>query len=471
MKEAKADSPNFPDIYLPEALDPLLTRRLSLLDSLLRKNVDMQWTIDLYTVWPEGLAALLQAGYKPGKSSLLKACEADCAKSIELLTLNPHSHLGNDVMNAVKCLKNSHVVELVVHALVDRRRTLQSLAMTHLPSDVVAQLHLNPNSPLGFYAAKAYQLLKASGVIPDASEEEGGWLVYHSIGFNYDMANQLWDAGFLDVDEMDDQGFTSFMKLDDWIGYEDEADDLKGLFEMAAWLISKGADIDCKRSSSPALHYFGYALGQGAHNLPDGVELGWFQASETCLGLTKRVLLYNSRDACCFSCSMNGCCAVTRMMAGLLHSQGGFSTWGFEFCIERLSILLTPECEKIFAEQALAVLRFLTFQALEIIHTCDHSGNNDPDEIRQLQSEQEDMLMELEQLLLEFSFVHNALDVSFLDFLGGYWLERMEEVLRKDQLPNQEQISQMRKMGVIVHGVESLASGVFIIGKGKEAIR
>lgn len=331
--------------------------------------------------------------------------------------------------------------------------------------------HLHPNSPLGFYAAKAYQLLKASGFIPDASEEEDGWLVYHSIGFNYDMANQLWDAGFLDVDEMDDQGFTSFMKLDDWIGYENEEDDLKGLFEMAAWLISKGVDIDYKRSSSPALHYFGYALGKGVRNLPGAVELGWFQASETCLELTKRILLYNSRDACCCSCSMNGCCAVTRMMAGLFDSEYGFSAWRFESCIKKLSMVLTPECGKIFAEQAPAVLRFVTFQTLEIIHTCDHPGNNDPDELGQLQSEQEDMLMELEQLLLEFSSVYKALDVSLLDFLGGYWLERMEEVLRRDQLPNQEQISQMREMGVIVHGVESLTSGVFIIGKGKEAIR
>jgi hypothetical protein len=132
-------------------------------------------------------------------------------------------------------------------------------------------------------------------------------------------------------------------------------------------------------------------------------------------------------------------------------------------------MLLTPECKKIFAEQAPAVFRFLTFQALEIIHTCDHSGNNDPDEIRELESEQEDMLMELEQLLLEFNSIYEALDVSFLDFLGGYWLERMEEVLLTEQLPNQEKISQMREMGVIVGGVKSLSSG-FIIGKGKEAI-
>jgi hypothetical protein len=323
-REAKADSPKFPDIYLPEALDPLLTRRQSLLDSLLRKNIDMQWTIDLYSVWPEGLASLLRAGYNPGKTSLLRACEANCAQSIELLVSNPKSQLGNDVMMAVKRLNNSRVGELVAHALADRRKRLQSLAMTHLPGDVMAQLRLPSNSLLGFYAAKAYQLLKASGVILDAGEEEDGWLIYHSIGFNYDMANQLWNAGFLNVDEIDDQDFTSFMKLDAWIGYGDEEDELKGLFEMAAWLITKGADIDHKRSSSPALHYFGYAFGQAVRNLASKVELEWFQASETCLELTKRIFLYNSQDACCCSCSVNGCCAVTRMLAGLFYFPYGF---------------------------------------------------------------------------------------------------------------------------------------------------
>jgi hypothetical protein len=43
--------------------------------------------------------------------------------------------------------------------------------------------------------------------------ERYSWSVFDCIGINLDLADPLWDAGFRDVDEVDDNNETCLTKL------------------------------------------------------------------------------------------------------------------------------------------------------------------------------------------------------------------------------------------------------------------
>jgi hypothetical protein len=83
------------------------------------------------------------------------------------------------------------IMELIVAALADRRRQLQTLVETYLLEEVHLELGISPGTLISRKAYKAYQLLKASSIDVNGIIEEISWSVYDYIGLNLKLADLL----------------------------------------------------------------------------------------------------------------------------------------------------------------------------------------------------------------------------------------------------------------------------------------
>ncbi|KAJ6000745.1 hypothetical protein N7481_001154 [Penicillium waksmanii] len=200
-------------VDIPEELAPLTYRSEDLLNDLLRKGINLRWTLNYYTQWPKGLALLLQAGYVPNRITFLVAVDAKCSESVKLLTQTKGIWLEESNLIDISDNPNEEITKLVVQEFVNCRKRLQALAEIFLSSTELTRLKVQSGRLLGFQAAEAYRLLKKQSIEIDYTETPTGWLVYNSVGRDLELATRLWDAGFRDVDELNDNGETCLMQL------------------------------------------------------------------------------------------------------------------------------------------------------------------------------------------------------------------------------------------------------------------
>lgn len=424
----------------------------------MRKGVDLpQLVVDSYTQWPTGLALLLHSGYKPSRYTLRAACEADCEDSVKMLINTQECTLGQDELDVASLHHRSAIVELVVQGLVDRRARLKALAMTHFPGEVCHELGIRSNTFLEFHAYRTYQALKASSINVSNVQEEREWSVYDSIGTNLKLADRLWDAGFRDVDEIDDNGETCLMRLRRGVFQHHTPVDLIG---KANWLIGKGADINRKESNSSALHFLAHAVGEAIHAVKSTSEFAseLSRMSEDCKGLMRRILFDNIRDSCCCPCSLNGCSGLTRLLNGIFPRR---YFRGMDELVPRLTAMM----ETLFDSQGLApqeghideiapdILRFITCRSLDITHTCNHKyGGVKPDDIMGIQNEEKLLIQDLDQVSVKFLSKYKELDLSLPDFLTGYWFTHIDEALSSRGTLSEEDLSRILAIGVVLDG-------------------
>ncbi|KAJ6014544.1 hypothetical protein N7540_009135 [Penicillium herquei] len=341
--------------------------------------------------------------------------------------------------------------ELVVDSLAHRRKELQHLADINLPSNVLAeaQVRLQPNVLLGYCAGTLWQLLKSHGVETNFTEDED-WLIYGVRNMDVQLAEILWNAGFKDVDEPDDQGFTQLM-LDNF-RREDGYYSLQAFDKFVSftnWLIQKGADPYRKRLNSPALHYVAQRFGFW---LKAPVSLTLNPDYTESLKLMRLFQQDSHLDSCVCACSRHGCCVVTRLVQGSsnfdtkrhLHPSKMLPTW-YEHIHSPLGI------DAMFDANADALFRAITFEALKIEHTCDHYETpKDLEEIKEIQFEWEESIQLLEELTDEFIFAYEQSNLSIFDFLEGYWNVRMEGIIFPSRSSRRKEIHQLRKIGIIL---------------------
>jgi hypothetical protein len=340
-----------------------------------------------------------------------------------------------------------------VAALADRRRQLQALVETHLPEEVLLELGISPGTLMSRQAYKACQLLKASSIDVDGIVEIGSWSVYDYIGINLKCANLLWDSGFRDVDEIDDNT-SCMMRL--WT----PPCRLDVFLEKANWLINKGASLTHKRDSCTALHYLGHDVGELLHLLDDFEDFAsqMQELSQESIQLMFTIFMDQSQDDCCCPCSSNGCSGLTAFLRGM------FPTWpdkDLDELITRVAIVIEtlasshvlPNQERFIDLIAPCVLRFVTFRRLDISHTCihDHYGGYDEEEIEEIQDEERSSILELEGRLAEFVQALEDSSLSFPDFLTGYWRARMSEVDSMSEVRSAEETLSILEAGVILH--------------------
>ncbi|KAL2871597.1 uncharacterized protein BJX67DRAFT_389133 [Aspergillus lucknowensis] len=451
------DSRELQDIDLPDELVPLITRSKDQLLLLLKKGYDMQEWFDSYAQWPTGLCLLLQAGYNPVWQPFRRACEANCIASLRILINNRNFLLGRSELEVASLHYNKDIVQLTLQALVDRRKRLQSLAEACLPSEVLAQLEIRPDCLLNLKAAKAYKLLKLYSIKVDDIEEESEWSVYDAVGNNLSIADQLWDAGFQDVDELDDCGKTGLMRLE-WSDL-----DILGpgpVLEKARWMISKGADAHRKKSSSPALHFLGHAIGYSLFLIKDNEDARAKLSSldKECWALFRSILCDDTRDSCDCACSVDGCCGLTRVLDGLYRTRDNTSTRSF---IQQFSetINAAADClelsprESFYNQLAPGVFRFLTFHMLDLTHTCTHRYRNlEPEEAAEVHDEQRHLIWTLERLVNELTVEFEKSTEPLPEFLTGYCWKRINEAISARDTPTQQELDKLYQTGVVFWG-------------------
>ncbi|KAJ5709539.1 hypothetical protein N7493_009830 [Penicillium malachiteum] len=207
----------------------------------------------MYASWPQGLAILLQADYKPTHNSLKATINSQCAESLNLFHSTGLCSVSRDEIELSAA--SPILSQVIIKFLVSERKHIQSLAETYLPSDQLTQLALKPGSLFGGYQAfHACEMLKTRDIDVKWAMCYP-WLMYSSVE-DIELAEVLWNAGFRDVDEVREDGLTTLMQR------ERGSRNLNSL-RFSNWLVRKGADLYRESPSGiPALHYLAYGIGR-----------------------------------------------------------------------------------------------------------------------------------------------------------------------------------------------------------------
>ncbi|KAL2062675.1 hypothetical protein VTL71DRAFT_5747 [Oculimacula yallundae] len=424
--------------------------------------------LHLSVLWPVGLSVLLNNKADismcddTGDIALFYACYHEQGPSISLL-LDHDSPMGsgwnqNRCLQAVSRWKDFALQQTFVSHLVNRRKRLLQLALDGLPNFKSETLNLRSDRILDAQAASVftelleYRIEIASALAPSFRPFQT--TVYHTPYMSLRIAKRLWEAGFRDVDAFDDNGITPFWAhilklLSDPSFYE--------LLDILQWLKDRGVDVYNKnqQGGGMAIHALGAGTGRDEPPEPHTVlQAGLFLADDV-------------QDECRCACSVNGCRVVTSAIKG--------STWG-PWRYERPSdgervaairwrcYARVLQCIKVHVVEnpwmPFEIIRVLTFEWLELTHTC-HKDPHDyyedcraplsHEEIDEIHHEERYLLQKHEELIAEFEAMYIELGLPLETFLENHWRPRMLEVLEeKEGFDLEEERRKMRELGITV---------------------
>jgi hypothetical protein len=422
------------DIDLPEELQPLAYKSKKLLATQLRKGTDFNRWINSYACWATGLAMILQSGHASAEGVLISACQLNCEESVKMLIEDQRCFIGMKEFEISNFHPNPTIVDLIVNGFIDRRKRLQTLAEAHLPSSVTDQLNIRSHILLNVHAYEVYTLLETTSANLEGLLERQRWSVFDYIGVNLDLADRLWNAGFRDVDEIEDDNMTCLTKL--W--GTTPICSLEVFLQKAHWLISKGADVHHQKSFESALYALGNSVGKFLYdisNRKDRYALEIQSLSEASKNLLITILFDDTRDDCDCACSMNGCSPLTGLLGGL------FPTLTYRESADPIQVLVSllrvapfssnyrPDT-RVKSRLSAEILRFITFRSLEITHTCMHEYRTiEPEEIKEIQDEEKLLILDLERLLTRFLEELKGYGGQLPDFITTLWRTQMTSFL------------------------------------------
>lgn len=372
--------------------------------------------------------------------------------------------------------------ELLRH-IKERRERLKTLGRERLPRWESQELGLETCAVLDAGASRVVEALRARDIaIPASLENEypaelstsGENLgmaqsIYHyfagfySANLDYDAA---YDLGFYDVDERDYFGHTPLFTWRHYLSWRFDVDGGPAgadACRKCLWLIKHGADLwaAVPDTSFSVAHYIYSALG----NMESSLNLTI--ATEVVLvvrELTQHLSQRDIHDACRCKCSSGGCSPFVWFLRRLGDIDAGFLCHHQTDYLGGLALVFRDFMDKIKPivtdVQFRAAIRFGTFQALEIRHTCCHDRRNNElkalaeDEIDELEEEDAHLLGILEDLVTEFDNMlppNHGHGLPLVSFWDEHWLPRMRAVqkaLNGDQL-DEAQKRKAEDIGVV----------------------
>jgi hypothetical protein len=176
-----------------------------------------------------------------------------------------------------------------------------------------AELNLRPETILNRKAARACELLKSYSVDVGGLEDVGAHCVYFTRSTGLDLWNELWDAGFRDVDEADEDGNTILMMCS---FFDSRSGDLNVHLERAEWLVSRGADLYRFWLGSPAIHRLAEAM---AVSMAESEPTDLSALSKQYIQFLHFVVLNDIRDRCDCACCAGGCFALKRLLESIFN--------------------------------------------------------------------------------------------------------------------------------------------------------
>ncbi|KAL2854570.1 hypothetical protein BJX68DRAFT_264470 [Aspergillus pseudodeflectus] len=312
------------------------------------------------------------------------------------------------------------------------------------------------------------QLTDYDSDIPDPSFN--GDSVYNCVEGDLTAMELLYEAGFVDLNQCNDDGLTALMSIDtlNWsygpfhIRGDNPGDAHWGkLGYLAAWMVSKGANLhQYSGDGYRAIWYLAEEIasafscrGWWTGNSMDQAEVrsDLHRQHPDSRGLLYTLLADDSIDGCLCACSETGCTTWTRILRA----------WDPEASSNHKSLLvvLLDECQNIspdaltkgqWTRLVQQTIRCLTFEALELTHTCHgilwQGGDHmDPEEIDEIRDEEASLIEELENLVLEFNRLYTDLEVGIYEFVFKHWFPRMDEVVPPQG--DEEEIRRIRAAG------------------------
>ena len=451
-------------------------------------NQRIQNPLHLAYCWPRGIQLLLDAGANYlvhqadvcGGLPITYSTYFSCFSAIRLLlnagsALSSPSWVGNseEVLEMVR--GQDPVPIFLLRTLQERRRKLFELAKLTLPAEVWADLDVPTDRLLDGRAAEIQNILVDADIEIPKSISVPQWrgTVYHGSIRSVTQADQLWDAGFRDIDARDESEHTPIMNS---LG-------IPGL-EYAQWLLRHGADHqreiryvnnddDDERKPVAGLT----ALHCVARHLGAGVTLNFNPQQPPALPLVDKpsrtleelLVENNSRDDCHCACSSSGCTPFTFLLKAINQEMGlntkEWSSKNRRYLVYHLESPGHPASSAPMRSKIVEkVIRFETFEALQLSHTCCDFGGYSPntyaahrrytpEDVREIHEEWEEFLSEHEDLVSEFCHKFQELGGALTSFLNGYWQMRMDEVFKEEKPMDEEERCRLREMGVVLEEV------------------
>lgn len=452
--------------------------------------------------WPAGVSILLNAGAnnlvnEPDNVGLFPVAYASHSHSLASVQLlvgadcafyhedHPIGDYNFDVLCDAITRSSEEFAKFILQALADRRRRLAGIASQELPCAVKKRNDILPDKVIDAGAARVYKLLKQNHVrlLPSLvvpSEWQTVYHLLHSLAFfESDLlsvtywADLFYNAGFHDFTGYDESGRNLLMET-----YLKKADLLYGCLlkylDLYLWYLRKGLRLGHKNfrktvegdwiPHTPGAFFVGSFI-VTILSIPN-IELGSTMKIKLHSLLTK-VVDERTSDDCKCACSIHGCHTLTSMLKERRRIQRDLSRTGlhrelkldqflYQFPILLANLLnITNDGWSFFPAE---ILRFVTFERLEMTHTCcvyhDEMERNDyfrvfDDNARvEIQEEESADLNQLETLMLEFRHAFTDLGAPLPEFLQGYWTTRMDEVMSGNEAISEEEASRIWELGV-----------------------
>lgn len=457
-----------------------------------RNKLD-QTPLHLSAGWPWGIDRLLSAGASVNVADMDDcypihyARKVSCLSSVERFVAADSPMVNLDDLfrspghspkeDAVNEALQQEIFHTLVTALAERRRQLAELAKDVLESsDHEVLLGSIPGLP-DRTAYRIYKKILASGIsVPPALQvSEKHFSVYHCVeGLKLEKANVLYNAGFCDVDVLDDDGKTPLIRAAQWSMTSSDS-------KVCQWVISKGADLLKKVTEigNVQIHFLASGIADRAieriwfthssRGFDDGTQVIAellpvleFVFKEDCVGVS---------DDCLCECSSHGCSSLSFLLRPILE---GFRSAPCRYCegescVSRswkaLFAFIKKGLEAVYGRQhipdtvTIGATRLLLFAELGLTHTCCRwvslwrRDRRSPEEISEIQDEERELIAELNRLCEKASIRRADYQGPFTDFLQEFLQEvrrRKSKPMRKEDRRKMEEIGVVFQPGTVV---------------------
>ena len=432
---------------------------------------------DIYKATP--LSHALAHGFAETVGLLMKAgCSLDQCFSQDPLEkaifqcVKPSRYFWGDA----SMQRHETTLETFIISFAQRRRQLsKNLAAASIPKGIKACWDHN-DRVLDEHARCAEDALKYYGTAASQASVCFRDLrsVYHIVLLTTEIAKKLWQAGFHDVDVSDEYYKTPLTKQRSYFS-EIPFDSVEKEVELIVWLVERGAnlyspmryfdshsklELDFKtlHPEQKALHYIAANIARLIYS-ENGPRTNKTESyilllsgctefmGESSTQILATIFSNPSPDGCLCACSSGGCTTST-ILQKKLAKIGSLQATRY------LMILIG---QKHTYEDWLIdeIIRFNTFQELELKHTCCQHKDGfftelEPEEIAEFWNEDFEGIKLLEELMAEFQDKRGT--QSVVEFLEGYWTRRMEEVHRTR---GKVDLKKSREMGIVWSESES----------------
>ncbi|KAF4472153.1 hypothetical protein FALBO_939 [Fusarium albosuccineum] len=371
--------------------------------------------------WPTGLKLLLGIGANP-EDAIETAINEGHIPSIELLldydcgifpgcpgTTRKSSYDLIDIAMMHRC--PADIFCLLIKKLVERRKSLASLAMENLPSPDLVRFGLQLKTRkrdqplLDHHALEVFQCLEAAGIQVSVSMWPGKKpSIYHRNGMTYSVAKRFWEVGFRDIDIVSPVNMMNRTPLWDSISNHYFAfAEVPERVRLIRWYLEKGAKLPEEPSEKLLLFLRSWA----------GVLVSkiWVTQDITLLGpleffrqLHPEGILKLENGTC--RCSPGGCIPAGTVLQDQDTSSDLIERWCWLFHLPRMEI----------------------FDRLGMAHTCrsplevDWETNPNDEEVQELEEEDKFLELALDSHVRLYADLLQQYRSNFEPFWLSWWI-------------------------------------------------